>query len=382
MLDANTAKVAKSLFKKYYQNVEFKVDNIANREFGFGDFEKKIAFRHYSFKDPQSLKKYVVENVPIFLNFSSALYKYPDAQPMEKKMWLGSELIFDLDANDLNLKCQSEHGRNWVCDNCLSSVKNETIKLIEDFLVPDFGFSKNEISVNFSGNRGYHVRVNNKDVVDLTSEERRGISGYISGIDIDISAFFPTLGQKGKRLVGPKPGDYGWGGKLARGIVTALNLGTDSLVGLGMDSKMAKKLEASKADVIFGITTGNWDKINIPRKAEFWSSVLKHMAISQSKMIDKNVTNDVGHLIRMPNTIHGDTGLLGKTVSISELDRFDPMRESVIFKDGTLNVSTGIVPRFYMYGNEYGPYSNSNLSIPTYAALYISLKRLGRIVYS
>jgi DNA primase small subunit len=375
MLDENAEKLAKTLFKKYYESVDFSADNIEEREFGFGNFEKKIAFRHYAFKDTHALKKYVIENVPAFISLSNSHYKYPDARPMEKKLWLGSELIFDLDASDLHLACQEVHGRSWVCDNCLLEVKDETIKLIEEFLIPDFGFSKNDISVNFSGNRGYHVHVNNEDVFPLTSEQRRGISEYISGINMNVNAFFPTLGQTGKRLIGPKPDDYGWGGRLARGIITTLNKGTDSLQKLGIDPKIAKKLEASKADIIFGITTGNWDKISIPKKAEFWSKVINSMAIVQSDSIDKNVTNDIHHLIRMHDTLHGDTGLVGRRLlSINELNRFEPMIQSIAFWEGTLDVLTDKVPKFSMNGKEFGPYEKVKVELPTYAGLYLLLK--------
>lgn len=187
MLDESSKKLAEDLFRRYYQKAELPISGINEREFGFGDFEKKIAFRHYSFKDAASLKKYLVDKAPAFASYSSSLYQYPDARPMEKKAWKGSSLIFDLDASDLHLKCQAEHGRSWVCQNCLDSVKAEAVKLIEEFLVPDFGFSEKEIKVNFSGNRGYHIHVYSDEIFHLNSQERKGISDYISGLNIDPS---------------------------------------------------------------------------------------------------------------------------------------------------------------------------------------------------
>lgn len=378
MLDDNSRKLAEGLFKRYYERANLPVSNIGEREFGFGDFEKKISFRHYSFKDAASLKNYLVDKTPAFASYSSSLYQYPDARPMEKKLWKGSGLIFDLDASDLHLKCQAEHGRSWVCQNCLESVKAETIKLVEEFLIPDFGFSEKEISINFSGNRGYHVRVNSKDIFTLNSQERKGISDYIGGLNIDIARFFPTLGQRSKRLVGPTPSDYGWGGKLARAMVTALNSGTDSLITLGIDQKIARKLAANKADVIFGITTGNWDKVDIPKKGEFWSNVLKRVAIAQSDSIDKNVTNDIHHLIRIPETIHGDTGLAGRVVPMAYLADFDPMKDAIAFRQGIMEIQTLKVPSFSMHGEEYGPYDNVKVELPVYAAMYLVLKRVAK----
>ena len=128
MLDKRSQELALGLFKKYYEKAELPITNVNEREFGFGDFEKKIAFRHRAFKSADDLKKYMVSETPAFANYSSALYQYPDARPMEKKLWKGGSLIFDLDASDLHLKCQAVHGRSWVCQNCLDSVKAEVIK--------------------------------------------------------------------------------------------------------------------------------------------------------------------------------------------------------------------------------------------------------------
>ncbi len=380
MLDEKSAAFAISLLKEYYKSADLLVENVPEREFGFGNFETKIAFRHYSFGDLASLRKYMAANAPAFCDASSSLYTYPDARPMEKKQWKGSSLTFDLDASDLRLDCQKVHGSSWVCQNCLDEVKLETIKLIEDFLVPDFGFSKSEINVNFSGNRGYHIHVNSKEIFLLDSKQRRGISEYISGTSMDIRRFFPTIGQRGMRLVGPKPSDYGWGGKLARGLISALNEGPSALAKLGIEAKMAKKLETQKAEIIFGITTGNWDKINIQKKAEFWDAVMQKMAISQSDSIDRNVTNDVYHLVRLPDTIHGGTGLIAKRLaSVSQLDRFDPMTEAVAFGSGRAKVHIDKAPEFSIGGQEYGPYEDMDVHLPTCAALYLILKRLARV---
>ncbi len=380
MLDDNSRKTAEGLFKRYYEKANLPIESINEREFGFGDFEKKIAFRHYSFKDAGALKNYLVDKVPAFASYSSSLYQYPDARPMERKIWKGSSLIFDLDASDLHLKCQTEHGRSWVCQNCLDSVKAETIKLIEEFLMPDFGFSKSEISVNFSGNRGYHVHVNSKDIFTMGPQERKGMSDYIAGLNLNITRFFPTLGQRGRRLTGPTPSDYGWGGKLASAMVTALNSGTDSLVALGIDPKIAKKLVANKADVIFGITTGNWDKVSIPKKDEFWGNVMKRVAIAQSDLIDKNVTNDIHHLIRIPETVHGDTGLVGRVIPMAHLGAFDPMKDAIAFRQGIMKIKTEKVPAFQMHDEEYGPYDNATVELPVYAAIYLVLKRVAKPV--
>ncbi|MCX9010384.1 MAG: DNA primase small subunit PriS [Candidatus Methanoperedens sp.] len=92
---------------------------------------------------------------------------------MKEKQWQGADLIFDLDADHLPLKPRSYA-------DMLSNVKTETRKLL-DFLLDDFGFSESNISIVFSGGRGYHIHVRDPKVLSLESAERREIVDYLSG---------------------------------------------------------------------------------------------------------------------------------------------------------------------------------------------------------
>ncbi|MCW6159885.1 MAG: DNA primase catalytic subunit PriS [Candidatus Micrarchaeales archaeon] len=388
MLEPKAEQLVRKLISDYY----FNADSIApqhteRREFGFGDFEKKIAFRHYSFRNDNDFKKYIVDNAPPFINYSPAEYEHPDGRPMENKGWLGGELIFDLDATDLRLPCQEKHGRSWVCENCLAGVKEETTKLVEDFLIPDFGFSEKEIKINFSGNRGYHVHVVNDAVFHLNSKARRQISEYITGSGINPEKLFELrpVKREGMRsfdvLHGPKPTDGGWGGKIARNLIGALNTGVATLEEMGIRQEYARKLFKNRATVVLGISTGNWDTVKIPKKEEFWKDVIKTMAIKQSDSIDRNVTNDTGHLIRLPDSLHGDTGLLGNTIpSLGALQKFDPMKDSVVFKGKALKVRIEKAPKFSINGEDYGPYEKATAELPLYAAVYLILKRAAQLL--
>lgn len=382
MLDAKSSALVKGLIKEYYSSIgEIAPREISKREFGFGDFERKITYRHLTFKDWKALRSYLVMNAPPFVSISSAYYQHPDGRPMESKGWIGAELVFDLDANDLNLPCKAQHGGAWVCDICLGAVKAETIKLVEDFLIPDFGFGEREISVNFSGNRGYHIHVDKDAIRTLDSRARESISNYITGKDMELSAFLPALGAKGAKLEGPRPTEYGWGGKLARGAIAALNSGPDELMKLGIDKRTANMLTKNRAEIILGITTGNYDKVRIPKKDEFWKSILNRITVRQSDSIDRNVSIDTHHLLRLPDTIHGDTALVSRSIkSLSELSAFDPLADSIAFGKGTLTIKTDKVPSFSIGGKTYGPYEDKRVELETPAALYVVLKRHGTVV--
>jgi DNA primase small subunit len=275
----------------------------------------------------------------------------------------------------LHLECQLKHGRSWVCENCLNEVKNETFKLIESFLVPDFGISKDDIKINFSGNRGYHLHIMDKRFYSLNSNERRQISDYITARGINLNIFFPNISEKRKQFKGPKPDDPGWGGKFARSVISYLNSDEKKLEKLNIDKKIAKKLIKNKAEIIMGITVGNWDKIDIPKKTEFWTNLLNNVAVAQTSMIDKNVTSGAEHLIRLPNSIHSDTALLAKQLpSVNSLEKFEPMKEAVLFKKGAIKVHVEKSEALSINDQTFGPYGKQDIELPTYAALYLLLK--------
>ncbi|HIH50120.1 MAG: DNA primase catalytic subunit PriS [Candidatus Micrarchaeaceae archaeon] len=376
MLGENDSRFFKRLLASFYSGIgNVAPRGISKREFGFGDFERKIRYRHYSFRDEAQLRNYLAKEAPPFVSYSMAEYERPDGKPMESKGWLGADLVFDIDASDLKLKCRNEHPSSWVCSKCLEGAKAETTKLIEEFLIPDFGFAEKGISVNFSGNRGYHIHVEDVGAFKLGGDARKQISDYITGNNIMLTSFFPTIGRRGVRLEGPRPSDSGWGGKLANGVIKAVNSGTSSLMDLGIEKKDAQMLTRKSAEVVLGISTGNWDKINIPKKGEFWANVLKNIAIKQSDAIDRNVSTDIYHLIRLPGTIHGDTGLVAKKVrSFKALADFDPMSEAIAFGAEQIAIRTTKVPAFTMAGTAFGPYENAEIKLPAYAASYLVLK--------
>ena len=359
----------------YYSTAEgIAPDDIAHREFGYGTFERKIAERHLSFNE-EGLLSFMQRMAPMHVSYSTAYYSKPDATPMEAKGWLGSELVFDIDVTDMDLPCQKVHGRDWVCDNCFANVKNEAAKLIEEFLVPEFGFSEKEIEINFSGNRGYHLHVKSEAVRGLDANARRQIGNYIAGVGLSYSELFPTAGQKGKMLMGPKPTDYGWRGKFARNFISALEGGKDALISLGVDRQIAAKLYNKRTLVEMGIKNGNWDMVYIKNKNDFWSSILKAQAIAQSDKIDKNVTADPSHLIRLPNTLHGETGLIAKKIgSKAALEKFEPMKEAIAIRGPDIKAHIAKSEGFAMGGESFGPYENAYVTLPAYAAVYLYLK--------
>lgn len=377
----NPRQLISRLVSNYYKSATgIFPKHIEQREFGFGNFDIKVLGRHMGFRDEKQFRDYLVSNAPMFASCSQSYYRDPTARPMEKKDAVCAEMVFDIDATDMNLPCQIEHGKKWVCEICLDSVKAEATKLVEDFLVPDFGFSESEIEINFSGNRGYHMHIDSEKVSHLDNFARREISEYIAGSGMDFKTLFPTAGARATKLLGPKPADSGWGGKIANNVIKTINMGPDELMRLGATKQEAKQLYEKRALFEMGVRNGNWDMVYIKKKDEFWKNIIAKQAVNQGDKIDKNVTADPTHLLRVPNTIHGDTGLIAKKVGTkASLGKFEPMKEAIAFRQGEAKVHVTNSPKLIMNGEAFGPYSDEDVIVPIYAAVYMHLKGVGAI---
>ena len=147
--------------------------------------------RHLKFATENDIMEFIRKNFPAHSYYSSAYYKNPEAQRMDEKGWMGADLIFDLDADHMVKG-------NVTYEEMLSIVKKEAKKLIYEFLLNDFGLEKKDISVFFSGGRGYHIHVRNNKVYNLGSDERREIVSYITASNMNFESFIDDQLKKGK----------------------------------------------------------------------------------------------------------------------------------------------------------------------------------------
>lgn len=299
---------------------------IERREFGFGGWEKKIEFRHMAFRSGEELKLRLAKDRPLYVSASSAYYEFPSARPMARKNWLGADLVFDLDA-------KPHECAPFTCEKCIHHVRDNAIRLIEDFLIADFGLSRKEIMVSFSGSRGFHIRVFKKELESLGREERREILDYIEGVGIEFEGMFakePVLGRKNMhRIIGPTPSTWGYGGYFARRVV---EIASSQDGAAKISSKLKKKEVAQK--FIEGINAGRWSDVQIPNAMEVFKKLFEELKLSVSNRVeaDANVTIDVTKILRMPDTIHGGSGLLAKTISAGiDLGSFEPMHSALAF---------------------------------------------------
>jgi DNA primase small subunit len=361
-MGANEVDFARKAFASYYDKAEFRIPKIEQREFGIGNM-KKIDARHLNFANAQEFRSYLCNNTPLFVSHSTSYYDFPGASPMQKKGWRGADVVFDLD-----IHAEGKYGAYAH----LGRVKEDVIRLVNDFILGDFGVKREHVVVAFSGNRGYHVHVRDPAYLALGGEERRELVDYIMGQGLNYTEFFSLEGKPAK-LVGPKPGEGGYRGRLARGTIRLLEEDPGRL------SRLFTK-DKERNFFISGINEGNWSRTSLKSTdiVERLKSVAANLPVN-SVDTDVGVTQDLSKLIRVPNSIHGDTGLVAKITD--DIGGFNPWVDARIPGGASLKVRfIEDVPEIGM-DEAVGPFKkDEEKELPQYQALFFMLKGSAALV--
>jgi len=400
-------------FAEYYQkhpSIIQPPSSIKKREFGFLLFKERIMIRHKGFKNVDDLRSFLKAIVPSDVYYSSAYYERPRVE-MGEKGWLGADLIFDIDADHIPTPCAKTHDtwvckncgavgrgtspqkcptcgeqkfneKTWPCEVCLEAAKAETMKLI-DILTKDFGLSSEEITVGFSGHRGYHLHMESEEIQALDSMARKEIVDYVVGIGLETKfhGLEETGEKKSRVLAGPDLNDLGWRGRIARGTYDfLLTASPEELEKLGLKKKVIGTIIKHKETLLESWKEkGPWGTVK-GIGALSWRKIAQHGVEKQSVKIDTVVTTDTHRLIRLTNTLHGKTGLKKIEVPITGIEHFDPLESAVAFKEGTVTVLVQSAPQFRLGEEIYGPYERDKIELPTAAALLLLCKRVAKVV--
>lgn len=395
-MNTETKIFLKKKFKEYYSRHRIQAPpEVERREFGVGTLSDKIKIRHKSFKTEKELSNFLRREAPYYISYSTAYYEFPQNQPMEAKNWLGAELIFDLDIK-MDLLNSSK----------LVRVRDETLNLV-DFLITDFGIPKKDIQVNFSGSKGYHIHVLNDEVRKLLGEERREIVDYVSG-GIDFKDYLEPdrdTDTGTEIITGPKKGDAGWYGRIYTGLYNFIrDSSIENLMTVkGIGRKKAESIHKNKKKILDELERGRYNYIPQIITIDLHSSQRPDPNVKEYDMIknvsspivqkiidekavktlaaedtDKMVTIDTSRLIRLPDTIHGGSGLIAKNVR--DLEKFNPLTEAIAFGEEEITIELKEkVPEFEMGGQSFGPF-HGTVKVPEFAGIYLLLKSGGDIL--
>lgn len=382
----------KNLFSNYYElNTVDLPDRFGRREFAFITFGGKGMIRHIGFDKKNQFYHFIKTRAPSHIYYSSAYYKKPDAPTMQEKDWMGAELIFDLDSDHLpdvgNLSYKQQ----------LDVVKKEFIKLVNDFLLNDFGFDQKYIELYFSGGRGYHCHVKDSKILSLDSNERREIVDYITGRDLKDSLMFheqitglKRYGRRsypsGKSLKMPMPDEPGWRGRISRGIIEIIEEIRKSenpimrLKEYGVNESDAEKLLLDLSEErVSRIKQGKLDQSKLIRKF-FLNNALRNTAVSMSAgETDEPVTCDIKRLIRLPGSLHGKTGLKVVKIPINKIKEFNPLEDAVVLPDKPIKVDIYQPTDIKIKDDSY-KLKDGEQTIPSYLAALLIGRKIANII--
>jgi DNA primase small subunit len=408
---------------------------------GSGEVKSTSWIRHIGYQSRDNLLAGLTASAPQSVYHSAAFYKFPTATHMSEKEWQGAELVFDIDADHLELKCANDHDawrcknpacretgtgkppdicpvcgdnwycenpecnkvgsgelpkkcpdcksrtsrkhlgfstRKWICDKCLDVARKHTIKLVDYFLVDDFGFSPDNIQINYSGHRGYHVRVRDPKVYKLDSNARVEIVHYVMGLGFrSEKAIFQ---QGGTNLISPRD-SLGWNGKVAEAIVEFIQ----NIDGYSGREKWVVPLKEMRAIACDGLQRERPILSNKVKGVglKSWQEIAERAVESFGSEIDRPVTHDIHRVIRLIGSLNGKTGFTATLLTRDELDDFNPFTESIAFNQGTMKVifhKGSEVPRFKVGSETYGPFiREESVELPMAAAVFVLCKGVASI---
>ncbi|MHA1768406.1 MAG: DNA primase small subunit domain-containing protein [Candidatus Thorarchaeota archaeon] len=364
--------------------------------------------RHLSYRTRDELIKALITKAPHSVYHSAAFYVVPVAKSMAAKEWQGAELVFDIDADHIDLPCAKEHDtwacagvdengapctasgkgkppqfcpvcngqkfntQKWICKKCLETAKKHTKKLYDEFLVSDFDIDPANIQINYSGHRGYHIRVRDPNLFQLDDNARMEIVNYVMGLGILADRAIVT--RSGVNLI-PDRSMLGWYGKIADSLIDFVT-NIDKFQGT---QRWVKPLRAHKTDILEGLQR-NRPILRSKLKGlgpKSWKEIALVAAEAYGCEIDKPVTTDLRRVIRLIGSLNGKTGLIVSEISRNEFDTFSPFRDSLAFTEGSLRVTfppNRTSPVITIGDDTYGPYSDESVELPTAAAVFALCK--------
>ncbi len=383
------------LAEYYRDHVPAPPARFGRREFGFIFWPNRPGpppfVRHIAFATRADHDRLFKSRVPWHAYYSTAFYRSPGEKRMQDKQWLGAELIFDLDADHL------PDAESMSFPEQLAAVKVEFRKLLDEFVFGDFGFGTDDVFITFSGGRGYHCHVTAESVLELDARGRRQIADYVTGKGVEERELITVTERKIKEggfekktrhLRFPAPDEPGWRGRMGRGVLSVVDhvrampyeQAIEELTrydGIGPATAEAFLRKVRDPRVVERMREGYSDQgrevLAFLTKAAVQSGIVE-LAEGET---DEPVTADVKRLIRLPDSLHGKTGLRVVRLDIDDLPGFDPLVEAVALPGGVQDrVVAPQATVFGLAGETFRLSAGEPQPLPRHAAFFAVARRL------
>ena len=360
-------------FKKFYFdhfNLIHVPQNPNQREFGFHKFNSGMS-RHISLKTDKELHLLLMQKIPSDVYCSNACYSFPNL-PMNEKDWKNAELIFDIDAKDLNVSDRNNHScikctecdeitshqqscpkcnSNKVskitltCNDCIIAAKDQ-VKRLGQVLTDDFAIEPNNIQIFFSGNEGFHIYVNNSEYQEVGAKERAEIVDYVMFRGVIPETF--GFKKNSNKISLPEFDESGWRGRVSKTLY----------------GSKSKRTEVTKKIISSG-------HVGFQKQLE---TLKDQIGIR----IDPNVTVDIHRIFRLPGSLNSKSGLA--KILVNDIDKFDPYVDACFIDSEDIQVIANCPIQFSLKNKKFGPYKQKTITVPKYAAVYMICKGVANCI--
>ncbi|KAI0367395.1 prim-pol domain-containing protein [Pilatotrama ljubarskyi] len=313
-----------------------------HREFAF-TLQGDVYLRYNSFANADELKKQVCSLNPTRFEIGPVY----SARPRDKKTVRPSaftpqlrELVFDIDMTDYDALRTCCAGAD-VCRRCWGFVA-AAVRVLDRALRDQFGYR--HLLWVYSGRRGIHLWVSDREAMELTDEQRRALVGWL------------TVIQGGKemhkkvnvRLGGkPLPPSLASAYKTLEPIFHSLVLadqncfeseeGWDALLHLVPENAIVNDLREKWEDQPGRSSEDKWQDLedaiaerarakNVRGPSQAQLTAAKEDIVLQYTYprLDAEVSKHRNHLLKAPFCVHPKTGRVCVPVDPRTVDKFDP----------------------------------------------------------
>lgn len=373
-MNKDTMQYLEGRFSDYYARIKLELPpNGYEREWAYipWKLDDSIMSRHNSLQDLGRIDSFLNDITPQHMYFSAGKYRQPSINSMQAKDWQGADLVFDLDADHFP---NVEHGTSKR--EMLSVGKDKTQQLVE-FLEDDFAFDN--IQIVFSGNRGYHVHIRDEEIQQLGADARQEVADYVEAKGIDPDCLKKTVTERGVTQTHLNK-DGGWGEKIYTRLMEIAEEVQDMSEEDGLELLTEyDNIGENRANTILGALKKHPEKIqdgNIEVGGSGIKLLVNELAdeVSDKLMvpIDEPVTTDVHRLIRLPQSLHGGSGLIVTRIQRKEFPDFDPLTHTIpeCFKKIDIDIQVTEDVSIYLNGNEFElPEGEHN--VPEYLGIHL-----------
>ncbi|TFK48985.1 prim-pol domain-containing protein [Heliocybe sulcata] len=305
-----------------------------HREFAF-TLQGDVYLRYNSFNTVEDFKKQVCTLNPTRFEIGPVY----SARPRDKKtirpggfMPLLRELVFDIDMTDYDSirTCCSDAG---ICKRCWAFIA-AAVKVMDSSIRDQFGYQ--HLLWVYSGRRGIHLWISDKEAMELTDEQRKAIVSWIAVVTGGKDSHKKVNARLGSRPLPPslktalEPLAHYFGDLiLTDQDCFASEEGWQALLHLIPDQSVVQKLQ------------DKWSSDSGRSSAQKWQDFKREVKGSSQRpalqaamediilqytypRLDAEVSKHRNHLLKAPFCVHPKTGRICVPVDPDQVDDFDP----------------------------------------------------------